>query len=158
AMSKPLTLVLVALVLAAHAALAEEPYPSKPVRIVIPYPPGGVDVTVRMMMPVMDAELGQPTVIDYRPGANGVIGQENVAKSDADGHTLLATASNSWVVAPAVRKHTPYDPIRDFTPICITTEGVNIIVANPAFPANNVRELLDYARKNPGKVAYASSG
>ena len=134
-------------------------YPVKPVRIVIPYPPGGVDVTIRLLTNTMDAELGQPTILDYKAGASGIIGTDYVARADADGYTILATASNPWVVSPALRKGgTPYHPIRDFTPISMVIEGVNLIVANPAFPVNNVRELLDYARKNPNKVSWSTTG
>src|SRR5688500_14035116 len=86
----------------ASSSIAAQGYPVKPIRMVIPYPPGGVDVVIRLLLPVMDRELGQPTIIDYRPGAGGIIGQDYVARSDADGYTLLATASNPWVVAPAV--------------------------------------------------------
>lgn len=139
-------------------ALAQS-YPIKPVRIVIPYPPGGVDVTIRLLTNVMDAELGQPTIFDYKPGASGIIGTDLVARADPDGYTILATASNPWVVSPALRKGgTPYHPIRDFTPITMVIEGVNLIVANPAFPPTNVRELLDYSRKNPNKVSWSTTG
>ena len=140
------------------AALAQS-YPVKPVRIVIPYPPGGVDVTIRLLTNVMDAELGQPTVFDYKAGASGIIGTDYVARQEPDGYNILATASNPWVVSPAMRKGgTPYHPVRDFTPISIVIEGVNLIVANPAFPANNVRELLDYARANNSKVSWSTTG
>ena len=133
-------------------------YPIKPVRIVIPYPPGGVDVTVRLLGTVMEKDLGQPLVIDYRSGAGGQIGHEYVAHSAPDGYTLLATVANPWINLPALRKAVPYDPIKDFTPITIILEGGNLIVAHPSFPPNDFRQLLDYARRNPGKVAYATSG
>jgi tripartite-type tricarboxylate transporter receptor subunit TctC len=138
-------------------ALAQA-YPAKPIRAVVPYPPGGVDIIIRLIVPGMEKELGQPVVFDYRPGAGGLIGMEYVARTEADGYTLLATASNPWVVTPAMRRKTPYDPIRDFTPISLVLEGVNVIVANPKFPASNVRELVDFAKRNPGKVAFATSG
>jgi tripartite-type tricarboxylate transporter receptor subunit TctC len=133
-------------------------WPSKPIRVVVPYPPGGVDVTVRLLAPFMEKELGQPLVVDYRPGAGGLIGHEHVAHSAPDGYTLLATVANPWINQPALRKVTPYDPIRDFTPITIALDGGNLVVAHPAFPANNMRELLDYAKRNPGKVSFATSG
>src|SRR4051812_7721498 len=102
--------------LVACSTLHAQPYPSKPIRMVIPYPPGGVDITIRQLLPYMDSDLGQPTVIDYRPGASGMIGTEYVSRAEPDGYTLLATASNPWVVTPALRKQTPYDPIKSFTP------------------------------------------
>jgi len=152
-------LILSPLVAACFAAAAvAQSYPAKPVRIVVPYPPGGVDVTIRLLTNVMDSELGQPTILDYRPGASGIIGTDYVARAEPDGYTILATASNPWVVSPAMRKTTPYHPIRDFTPISIVIEGVNLIVANPSFPANNVSELLEYARKNPGKLSWSTTG
>jgi tripartite-type tricarboxylate transporter receptor subunit TctC len=147
-----------AAVLVAPVVALAQAYPVKPVRIVIPYPPGGVDVTIRLLTNTMDAELGQPTVFDYRSGASGIIGTEHVARADPDGYTVLATASNPWVVSPAMKKTIGYHPIRDFTPISMVIEGVNLIVATPSFPANNVRELIEYARKNPSKVSWSTTG
>ncbi|MSQ52304.1 MAG: hypothetical protein EXR28_10475 [Betaproteobacteria bacterium] len=117
--------------------LAAQTYPVKPVQVVIPYPPGGVDIVIRLLMPAIAQDLGQPWVIEFKPGASGLIGMEYVARAAPDGYTLLATASNPWVVLPAMRAKTPYDPIKDFTPITNTTEGVNVIVASPAFVPNN---------------------
>ncbi len=143
---------------ALNAALAQQ-YPAKIIRLVIPYPPGGVDVTIRQIMPYMDQDLGQPTVIDYRPGASGMIGTEYVARAEPDGYTLLATASNPWVVTPAMRKQTPYHPVRSFTPISTVSQGgVNLIVANLDFPPNTPEEMFAYAKKFPDKVAWATSG
>ncbi len=150
---------LAAACLASPLAVLAQSYPVKPVRIVIPYPPGGVDITIRLLTNVMDAELGQPTILDYKAGASGIIGTEYVARAEPDGYTILATASNPWVVSPALRKGgTPYHPIRDFTPISMVMEGVNLIVATPSFPANNVKELLDYSRVNPKKVSWSTTG
>jgi tripartite-type tricarboxylate transporter receptor subunit TctC len=154
-MKKLLSMALLAL--APLTTLAQS-YPVKPIRAVVPYPPGGVDIIIRLITPAMEKELGQPIVFDYRPGASGLIGMEYVARAEGDGYTLLATASNPWVVTPAMRRKTPYDPIKDFTPISHVIEGVNVIVANPKFPASNVKELIEYARRNPGKVAFATSG
>jgi tripartite-type tricarboxylate transporter receptor subunit TctC len=139
-----------------HAAA--QAYPAKPVRVVIPYPPGGVDVYVRVLMPTLERELGQPWVLDYRTGAGGVIGQESIVRSAPDGYTLLATVSNPWIIVPALRRKPPYDPIADFTPITMLYDSVNVIVAHPSFPANSFRELIEHAKKNPGKVAFATSG
>ena len=141
------------------APLLAQSYPVKPVRIVIPYPPGGVDITIRQILPYMDQELGQPNVIDYRPGASGLIGTEFVSRAEPDGYTLLATSSNPWVVSPAMRKQTPYHPIKSFTPISTVSHGgVNLIVANLDFPPNTPAELFTYAKKFPDKVAWATSG
>jgi tripartite-type tricarboxylate transporter receptor subunit TctC len=140
------------------ASLFAQTYPARPVNVVIPYPPGGVDLVARMIQPIMEQELGQPWVIEYKPGASGLIGMEYVSRAKPDGYTLLFTASNPWVVTPAMRAKTPYDPIKDFTPITNTTEGVNLIVAGTQFPPNTFRETLEYARKNPSKVSWATSG
>ncbi len=140
------------------APLAAQNYPVKPVTVVIPYPPGGVDLVARLIQPSIEQELGQPWIIEYKPGASGQIGMEYVSRARPDGYTLLYTSSNPWVVTPVMRPKTPYDPIKDFTPITNTTEGVNLIVAGTQFPPNNFRETLDYAKKNPSKVSWATSG
>lgn len=140
------------------APLAAQTYPVKPVTVVIPYPPGGVDLVARLIQPAIEQELGQPWIIEYKPGASGQIGMEYVSRAKPDGYTLLYTASNPWVVTPVMRPKAPYDPIKDFTPITNTTEGVNLIVAGTQFPPNTFRETLDYAKKNPNKVSWATSG
>jgi tripartite-type tricarboxylate transporter receptor subunit TctC len=154
-----LVALLVPFVAVAPAGALAQAYPTKPIRLVIPYPPGGVDITIRQILPYVDQDLGQPMVIDYRPGASGMIGTEFVSRAEPDGYTLLATASNPWVVTPAMRKQTPYHPIRSFTPISTVSQGgLAIIVANLDFRPNNVRELFEYAKKFPNKVAWATSG
>ena len=155
---KPTRLLACVALAASCGPLSAQTYPTRPVQVIIPYPPGGVDISIRLLMPTIQQELGQPWVIEYRPGASGLIGMEAVARAQPDGYTLLATASNPWVVLPAMRTKTPYDPIKDFTPITNTTEGVNVIVAATSFPPNNFREMLDYAKKNPSKVSWATSG
>lgn len=139
-------------------AASAQQYPTKPIRLVIPYPPGGVDITARLLMPTLEKELGQPFVIDYRPGASGVIGVDNIAKSTADGYSLLMAVAFSWVLQPAVRKVAPYDPIKDFTPISLVIEPLGVIVANNNFPPNNLTEMIAWTRSNPGKAAWATSG
>jgi tripartite-type tricarboxylate transporter receptor subunit TctC len=133
-------------------------YPTKPIRVVIPYPPGGVDIVIRLIVPALEKSLGQPIILDYRPGAGGLIGTEHVARAAPDGYTLLATVANSWINLPALKKQTPYDPIKDLTPVGLLMESVSLIVAHPSFPANNMSELIAYAKSNPGKVVYATSG
>ena len=157
-MKNKLTLSFAALIVVLPLVAGAQGWPAKPIRVVVPYPPGGVDITVRLMAPIMEQALGQPLVVDYRSGAGGLIGHEHVARSTPDGYTLLATVSNPWINLPSLRRTTPYDPIKDFTPISIVIEGGNLIVAHPSFPAGNFREFLDHAKRNPGKVSYATSG
>ena len=107
---------LVALPMLATAQTSQT-YPTKPVRIVVPYPPGGVDLVVRLLVPSLEKSLGQPVIVDYKPGAGGMIGTDHVAKAAPDGYTLLATVANSWINLPALKKQSPYDPIKDLTPV-----------------------------------------
>jgi tripartite-type tricarboxylate transporter receptor subunit TctC len=143
--------------LLAPAAWAQA-WPAKPIRVVVPYLPGATDVPIRLMSPKMQEQLGQPLVFEHHAGANGTIGADIVAKAAPDGYTLLYTNSNPLVFAPATQKNVPYDPLRDFTPILAVSEGIEVLVANPSLPAGNANELIAYAKANPGKVFYASSG
>ena len=133
-------------------------YASKPIRLVIPFPPGGVDVTARPLLPTIEKEIGQPLIMEYRSGAGGIVGHEYVARQPPDGYTLLITLANSWVVAPTVRRTTPFDPAKDFTPISLGYEPMGVIVAHPSFAPNDLRELVVWAKQNPGKGTWATSG
>jgi tripartite-type tricarboxylate transporter receptor subunit TctC len=137
-------------------AVAAQAYPVKPLRVVVPFPPGGVDVTLRLMQNVMTTELGQPLVIENRVGANGYIGTENVARSAPDGYSLLAT-SIAVVAGPPVMK-APYDPVKDLTAITQFINTVAAVVVKPSLPVSSIQELIDYAKKNPGKLSYGTSG
>ena len=150
--------ILATLLVFASASALSQAYPIKPVRVIISYPPGGVDVVTRQIMPTIEKELGQPWVIEYRSGAGGVIGHEYTARQPADGYTLAVTLGNSVTVAPGVRKHTPYNPLTDFTYISQGIEPLGLIVAHPSVPVNSLAELVDYAKKNPGKLTWATSG
>jgi tripartite-type tricarboxylate transporter receptor subunit TctC len=134
-------------------------YPAKPIRIVVPFPPGGADVTARQVAPRMQEEMGQAIIIENRAGANGLIGTEFVAKQAPDGYTLLWTANNPIVTGPVTTpKETHYDPNRDLTHISLILTGVVTLAISSALPVNSLRELIDYAKKNPGKISYASVG
>jgi tripartite-type tricarboxylate transporter receptor subunit TctC len=133
-------------------------FPTKPIKVVVPFPPGGVDVTVRAMQKIMSDELGQPIVIENRPGANGFIGSEYVARSAPDGYTILATSSSTLVAGPLVAANVPFDPIRDFTPITMIFKTVSVLITKPTLPVNSIQELIALARRDPGRLSYASTG
>ena len=134
-------------------------YPAKAVRIIVPFAAGLVpDVVTRLISEKMSASVGQPVIIENRVGAGGRIAAEFVAKSAPDGYTLLLGSASTHVVGPLLVKAMPYDPIKDFTPITAAVSPVSGVVINGALPVNSVKELVDYARKNPGKVAFGSNG
>jgi tripartite-type tricarboxylate transporter receptor subunit TctC len=143
----------------AQAGHAQEIYPSKPIRIVIPYPPGGAsDVTARLLGQKMAEAWGQQVVPDNRPGANGIVALEHVAKSAPDGYTLLMANLGPNAINPAVYAKLPYDPIRDFSTVTLTTLVPQVLVATPALEAKNLRELIALAKASPGKLNYGNGG
>ena len=134
-------------------------YPAKPVRIVVPYSTGGsADFVARVMAQKLSELWSQQVVVDNRPGANGNIGVEQVARSQADGYTLLLASEIQFVINPALFAKLTYDLARDFEPVTLITVAVNVLIANPSVAANNVTELIALARANPGKINYASPG
>jgi tripartite-type tricarboxylate transporter receptor subunit TctC len=138
---------------------AQENYPSKPVRIVIPYPPGGAsDVTARLLGQKLAEAWGQQVVPDNRPGANGIVALELVAKSAPDGYTLLMANLGPNAINPAVYSKLPYDPVKDFSPVTLTTLVPQVLVASPSLEAKNIAELIALARANPGKINYGTGG
>ncbi|WP_424138394.1 Bug family tripartite tricarboxylate transporter substrate binding protein [Roseomonas chloroacetimidivorans] len=138
-------------------ARAEEPWPSRPVRVVVPFPPGGSnDAVARPLAEHLQARLGQPFVVENRPGAGSTIGSAEVARAPADGYTLMVTSS-TFSTSAAVQR-TPYDPAADFEAVAMAAVAPLVVVAAPSFPPNNLAELAAYARANPGKVDYGSSG
>src|SRR5689334_1769684 len=133
-------------------------YPNHPIKVVVPWPPGqATDVAARMVADKLVPVLGQPLVVDNRPGAGGVVGSEVAAKSPADGYTLLAGSSGPISISPNVQK-VAYEPFRDFTPISLLAVNPFMLVVNPAIPAKNVKELIGLLKANPGKYSFASSG
>ncbi len=133
-------------------------YPLKPIRFILGVGPGsGVETSARPVAAKMEVTLGQPIVIEFRPGAGGVIGAEAVARSAPDGYTLFYTIPDPIVRRPATAA-VPYDPVADFTPITVMLKSYVILVANPALAAKDIRELIDYARRNPGLVNYGTNG
>ncbi len=129
-------------------------YPSKPIRIVVAFPPGGpVDIVARLIAPKLQETLAQPVVVENRSGAGGNLPASQVARSPADGYTILATSS-AYAVNPSLTPNAGYEPEKDFVPIAVVAAQPNLIVVNAAFPANSLAELLQMARN--GKLAYAS--
>lgn len=134
-------------------------YPDRPVRIVMPFAPGGLtDNVVRVMSARLAERLGQQVVIDSRPGANGNIGTHLVAQSAPDGYTLLAGFQGTLVINPFVYSKLPFDAMADFAPITILGDGTLMLVAHPSVAANNIRELIALAKSKPGSLSFASTG
>ena len=155
--TRRLLVVALATLALAGPAVAQE-YPTKPVRILVPYPPGGAsDVTARIVADKLSKRWGgKPVFVENKAGANGVIGTETIARADPDGHTIGLVAS-SHVTNHALLKKVPYE-LSDMVPVTITAQVQLGLVVNPAVPANNVRELITYAKANPNKLAVATSG
>ena len=134
-------------------------YPAKPIRLIVPFPAGGAtDILARALSQKLGEKIGQTVVVENRPGAGGTIGADAAAKSAADGYTLLLATSSTHSIGPAINPKIPYDAQADFTPIAYVASSPNIVVVPTTLPVKNMRELIDYARKNPGKLNYASSG
>jgi tripartite-type tricarboxylate transporter receptor subunit TctC len=142
---------------AIEAGIGQE-YPSKPIRVVVPFPPGGgTDIVARMLTQKMAETLGASFVIDNRSGAGGTIGTEIVARSAPDGYTL-AMVSGSHSINPSLYKKLPYDAVKDFSPISLVVSGPGILVVHPSLPTRNVKELIALAKSKPGQLNYASAG
>lgn len=139
--------------------VAAQGWPVRPVRVMVPYPPGGaVDVVTRLLAEKMGAALGAPVVVENKAGAAGLIGSEQVARAAPDGYSIVMATVSSHAIAPAVYRRMPYDPESDFTPISLTALTPYIITVNPAVPANSLRELIELARSTPGVLNFGSSG
>jgi tripartite-type tricarboxylate transporter receptor subunit TctC len=149
---------LVAVGLAPFAALGQS-YPNRPIRIIIPFPPGNtVDIMARLIAPKMTERLRQNIIVDNRAGASGQLGLELGAHAPPDGYTLIGGQGGNLVVAPHTYKKLPYDPIKDFAPIALSTTNYLGLVINPSVPFKTVKDLVVYAKAHPGKVTFASNG
>jgi tripartite-type tricarboxylate transporter receptor subunit TctC len=137
---------------------AQTPYPTKPVRLLIPFPPGGpTDSAVRVFLPVLSQALGQPFSIVNMAGSHGALAPTALLKEPPDGHTLLVGNSSPLVAVPILRKDAPYDPVRDFAPVSLMGWTPLLLVVTPDVPAKNLAEVIAYARANPGKLTVAAA-
>lgn len=144
--------------LLASLAFAQN-FPDRPITLVVPNPPGGlVDTSARLLSEPLTRVIGQPVVVDNKPGASGNTAYQYVAKAKPDGYTLLISYSGYHVGNPALMDKLPWDPIKDFSPIALLTVSTNVIAVHPSIPVNNLKELIAYAKANPGKLNYASQG
>ncbi len=150
---------LLAAILSLALPAAAQTYPAKPVRLIVPFPAGGAtDILSRALSQELAKKLGQSIVIDNKPGAGGTIGALAAAKADPDGYTLLLTTSSTHSIGPAINPRLPYDPETDFTPIVYVASSPQVILVPMSSPARTLREFIEHARKNPGRLNYASSG
>ncbi|HKQ29513.1 MAG TPA: tripartite tricarboxylate transporter substrate binding protein [Burkholderiales bacterium] len=144
--------------LVATAACAQ-PYPSKPTRMIVPYPPGGsADILARAIGAKVGEGLGQPVVIDNRPGAGTIIGTEATAKSAPDGYTFMLGTVSSHAINPALNPKLPFDPVKDFTPLSLVASIPFAMIVHPSVPAKSVQEFIALAKAKPGQINYSSAG
>ena len=140
-------------------AAAAQSFPSKPIRVIIPFVAGGSsDIVGRAIGAKYQELLGQPAVVENKPGANGAIAAEFVAKSDADGYTILVGSIGVFSINAALFKDLRYNPVRDFAPITLAVTTPNVLITKPTLAAKSMKELVEFAKKNPGKLSYCSSG
>jgi tripartite-type tricarboxylate transporter receptor subunit TctC len=145
--------------LAVAATVHAQSYPNRPIRWVIPFAAGGgSDITARLLQEPLSKELGQQIVVDNKPGAGAVLGADIVAKSKPDGYTILYTTPGPQITNPFLMKELPYDPVKDLVPVAPMADAINILVVHPSVPASSTKELIAYAKANPGKLNFESSG
>ena len=152
-------LLLAALSLLSLPALAQDAYPSKPVRMVVGYAPGGgTDVVARLVAARMTVQLGQSVIVENRPGNSGIVAASQVAKSPADGYTIMMGVISLNAIQPSLVPNLPFDPVKDFAPVTLTGSTPHLIVAHPSTSITSIRELIAHAKANPGKLSFPSAG
>lgn len=153
------SLLLLSMTLALAPALHAQQYPSKPIRFIIPFPPGdSLDIMSRLIAPYVLERLGRPIVVDNRPGAAGQLGLTLGARAPADGYTVIGGQGGNMVVQPHTYRKLPYDPLKDFVPVALSTTNYLALVVSPNAPFKNVQEMIAYAKANKGKLMFASNG
>lgn len=158
-MFQPLRRALLALALTAATHAAWAAFPDRPITLVVPWAPGGsTDILARAIGDQLSRSMGQPVVVENRPGASGNIGSNAVAKAKPDGYTLLVGSMSTHAMNPALMSNMPFKGADDFTPIALVANVINTMVINPSIPAKNLHEFIAYAKAHPGKLAYASAG
>ena len=149
----------IALLLPAHPAFSQSNYPTKPIRLIVPFPPGGPnDILGRVVAAKLTEQLGQQVVVDNRGGAGGIIGAEIAARAVADGQTLLLAGTASLAINPGLHKKLPYDPLRDFAPISMLGTAPSLLTVHPSLPVKTVKDLIALAQSKPGKLNFVSAG
>ena len=158
-MNRMVTIACALLAALAASAAHGQAYPTKPIKVVIPFVAGGSsDIVGRAIGSKFQEYLGQPAVVENRPGANGSIAAEFVAKAEPDGYTILVGSIGVFSINAALFKDLRYDPVRDFAPITLAVTTPNVLVTKPDLAPNSMKELVEFARKNPGRISYCSSG
>jgi len=158
-MHRLIALPVIAIVLAITPTLHAQQYPSRPIRIIIPFPPGdSLDTMSRLIAPTLLARLGQNIVVDNRAGAAGQLGLELGARASPDGYTLVGGQGGNLVLQPHTYKKLPYDPLKDFAPVAISTTNFLALVVNPGLPFKSLKDVIAYGKANPGKLSFASNG
>jgi len=149
---------LLALLCGAQGRAEAQTFPTRPITIIVPYPPGAsTDQVARLVQPILAKRLKQPVVVESRPGGNGGIGTQQVARAEPDGHTILLTTNALMTINPNIQT-VPFDPIKDFAPITSAVKGILGLAVHPSVPARSMSELIAYVKANPQKVAYGSAG
>ena len=155
----PIALIWLCAALVATTPAPAQQYPTRPVRFVVPFPPGGsVDTLARTMSPRLAEALGQQIVVDNRPGGNGNIGMEIVAQSRPDGHTILVGYIANLAIFPSLSAKLPFDPVKDYAPVTQIASSPNVLTAHPSVQAKNLKELIALAKAKPGQISFASTG
>jgi tripartite-type tricarboxylate transporter receptor subunit TctC len=140
-------------------AMSQQPYPTKPIRLIVPFPPGGsIDPVARMLAPKITESWGQQVVVDNRPGATGALGTELLAKAPPDGHTLVLLGGGTHVLNALLARNLPYDSVKDFAPVATVQRSDYVLVVHPALPVDSLKQLIALAKARPGELSYASAG